>query len=210
MRSCCLRRLASARGRRHEEFVRQCEVSVSQRRSIRPISPVTAAALRRRRSGSAFRSHRSGREREGTGLARVISRLERHRSLLATMRPSLPTYGSPEEPEERGNGMISKSWRGRLAPVVGIFALTGLAFGAATAAGDDGGDPQPVDFTHNVTRRPGAGHKRGVRQRLRRQAGTPSARRRRSQPRTSTPTARRPPARTTRRRSRSTRPTRTT
>ena len=50
--------------------------------------------------------------------------------------------------------MISKSWRGRLAPVVGIFALTGLAFGAATAAGDDGGDPQPVDFTHNVTDAP--------------------------------------------------------
>ena len=50
--------------------------------------------------------------------------------------------------------MLSTSWRRRLAPFVGIFALTGLAFGATTAVGEDGGDPQPVDFTHNVTDAP--------------------------------------------------------
>ncbi len=86
--------------------------------------------------------------------------------------------------------MISKSWRGRLAPVVGIFALTGLAFGAATAAGDDGGDPQPVDFTHNVVGRAGARHGRRLRHRAGgRRPARRSARRRRSSRRTSTPTA---------------------
>src|SRR5262245_31368905 len=50
--------------------------------------------------------------------------------------------------------MLSTPWLRLLAPAVCIFALTGLAVGATTAAGEDGGDPQPINFTHNVTDAP--------------------------------------------------------
>ena len=90
--------------------------------------------------------------------------------------------------------MISKSWRRRLAPVVGVFALTGLAFGAATAGRRRRGAIRSPSTSRTTYRRAGAGRGRRLRHVSpgedgqgdlhdadpdRRRTSTPTARRRR-------------------------------